>query len=140
MELGHRLSDDQPDRAHLEGLRFQDRSLLPDPPECRKPWCIGRWMMVHSRMASYGASKDGNGFSRSLGLSHSLFPLCTAPSGLLFSAKLASPHGSPNTADAIYEDFCMAAFPFVYDSRRKWVFHGKIMVNCLVCRSLGLAF
>ena len=84
-----------------------------------------RWMMVHSRMAPYGASKDGNGFSCSLGLSHSLFPLCTAPSGLLFSAKLASPHGSPNTAEAIYEDFCMAAFPFVYDSRRKWVFHGK---------------
>ena len=99
-----------------------------------------RWMMVHSRMASYGASKDGNGFSCSFGLSHSLFPLCTAPSGLLFSAKLASPHGSPNTAEAIYEDFFMAAFPFVYDSRRKWVFHGKIMVNCLVCRSLGLAF
>ena len=94
-----------------------------------------RWMMVHSRMAPYGASKDGNGFSRSLGLSHSLFPLCTAPSGLLFSAKLASPHGSPNTAEAIYEDFCMAAFPFIYDPRRKWVFHGKIMVNCLVCRS-----
>ena len=99
-----------------------------------------RWMMVHSRMAPYGASKDGNGFSCSFGLSHSLFPLCTAPSGLLFSAKLASPHGSPNTADAIYEDFCMAAFPFVYDPRRKWVFRGKIMVNCLVCRSLGLAF
>ena len=79
-------------------------------------------------------------FSRSLGLSHSLFPLCTAPSGSLFSAKLASPHGSPNTAEAIYEDFCMAAFPFVYDPRRKWVFRGKIMVNCLVCRSLGLAF
>jgi len=118
MELGHRLSDDQPDRAHLEGLRFQNRSLLPDPPECRKPRC----------------------FSCSFGLSHSLFPLCTAPSGLLFSAKLASPHGSPNTAEAIYEDFFMAAFPFVYDSRRKWVFHGKIMVNCLVCRSLGLAF
>ena len=92
-------------------------------------------MMVHSRMAPYGASNDGNGFSCSFGLSHSLFPLCTAPSGLLFSAKLASPHGSPNTAEAIYEDFFMAAFPFVYAPRRKWVFHGKIMVNCLVCRS-----
>lgn len=33
------------------------------------------------------------------------FSLVTTPSGLLFSAKLASPNGLPNTAQAIYEDF-----------------------------------
>ena len=36
--------------------------------------------------------------------------------------------------------FLMAGFPFVYEPQRKWVFHAKIMVNCLVCRFVGQAF
>ena len=88
--LGTVLDYDQTDPAYLEGFGFQDHSFSPDPPGIRKPSVHLRWKWFLSLFRTVALP----------------FPLVTTPSGLLFSAKLASPNGLPNTAQAIYEDFC----------------------------------
>ena len=80
--LGTVLGYDQTDLAYLEGLSFQDRSLSPDPPGIQKPSVHLRWKGFLSLFQTVALP----------------FPLVTTPSGLLFSAKLASPNGLPNTA------------------------------------------